>query len=74
MSDILDELEAVVYEEGWDYLDIHNPELADKIKRAVAAGKQPDEIRSRFLRSAGDHRIELAKRVENAARHLWSLK
>lgn len=74
MSDILEELDAVVFEDAWNYLDIHNPELADKIKRAVHAGKQPDEIKSRFFRSAGDHRIEMAKRVENAARHLWSEK
>lgn len=74
MSDILEEIDATVWAEAWLYLDLEDPALADKIKRAVAAGKQPEEIRSRYLRIAGDSRSAKARRVENAAKYLWSLK
>lgn len=70
MSDILDELDAVVDEEAWEYLDVHYPALADKIRKAIQAGIKPEDMRSRFLRRAGEHRTELGRRVENAARHL----
>lgn len=74
MSDILEEIDAPVYREAWEFVDDEDPSLAEAIKRAVAAGKQPDEIRKRYLRTAGDSRSAKAKRVENAARYLWSLK
>lgn len=74
MSDIFEEIDASIFIEAWEFLDIEDPSLADKIKRAVQAGKQPEEIRSRYLRTAGDSRSAKAKRVENAARYQWSLK
>lgn len=74
MNDILSDIDAAVYQEAWEYLDVEDPSLADKIKKAVAAGCLPEEIRSRYLRTAGDSRSAKAKRVENAARFLWAEK
>ena len=74
MSDILEEIDGSIFHEAWQYLDLEDPVLADKIKRAVKEGKLPDEIRSRYLRTAGDSRSAKGKRVENAAHYQWSLK
>lgn len=74
MSDVLEEFDEVVYEEAWEYLYVHNPLMADKIRKAVNAGKKPEELRSRYLRNAGEHRVERACLIENAARHLQQQK
>jgi len=39
---------------------------------AVTAGYTPEEIYRHWLKEAGYHRQELAKRCENAAKHILS--
>lgn len=74
MSAELDEFDNRIYEEAFEFLDTYDPGLAATVKKAVAANVSPDALRKRWLRSAGQHRIEMAQRIENAAKYLHSLK
>lgn len=70
MSDTFAEFDATIDSDAWEYLNDNYPALADTVRKAVERGATPEQLRTRWLRRAGEHRIELARRVENAARHL----
>lgn len=74
MSDAIDEFELAVLAEAWDYLQTDDLAFALKVEKAVKAGATPEQLSRRFLGIAGEHRGARAKRIENAARYLWSQK
>ena len=74
MSDIYADFDTVIYAESWQFLSDNYPTLAASVKRAVDKGATPDGLRSRWLQNAGEHRIELATRIENSAKYLHGLK
>lgn len=74
MSDILEDFDAAIYLEAWEYLQQENLGFALKLEKAVKAGASPEQLCRRFLGTAGEHRGARAKRIENAARYLQSTK
>lgn len=70
MSDILDDFDMAILEEAWDFLQRENIAFALKLEKAVKAGATPDQLKRRFLGTAGEHRGPRATRIENAAKYL----
>lgn len=70
MSDKYQELDRVLDEESWEWLSDNCPPLAESVRKAVAGGVTPEQIRARVLQRLGTHRMPLAQRCEAAARHL----
>lgn len=70
MSDKYEDLDFILDEESWDWLDRTYPEVATIVQRLVTRGLPPEEIGKRVIRRAGEHRAAFAKRCELAARHL----
>lgn len=66
-------LEAIDWD-GWDYLNTHAPRYLVAVEGELRLGKTPEQIGSVVRRHAGSHREELAKRCEQAARHLLRVK
>lgn len=62
-------LNPAIWKDAYDYLEQHDEEILFAVIEAVDKGFTPEEIYYHWLREAGWHRIELAKRSENAARH-----
>lgn len=71
MSDAFAELDVALDEESWEWLDLEHPEVATKVKKLVANGVSPSEVKTRVLKRIGSHRLKFAARCENAARYLW---
>lgn len=69
MNDLFIELDATVDADAYEYLQDNYPALLESVKAAVKRGATPAQIRSRMLERAGQHRIEIATRCENAARY-----
>ncbi len=74
MSDKFADLDRVLDEESWNYLNDNYPDLAITVQRSVGKGLTPEEISRRVVQRVGAHRLPLAQRTESAARHLWTLK
>lgn len=74
MSRVVDEFELAILEEAWRFLQTDNIEFAIKLEKAVKAGKTPEQLCNQFLATAGEHRGARAKRIENAARYLETMK
>lgn len=74
MSDKYQELDNVLDEESWDFLNDNYPALALTVQKAVDKGVSAEEIKRRVVERIGAHRLPLAQRCESAARYLWSLK
>lgn len=70
MSDAYLELDRVLDQESWDYLNDNYPLLAASIQSSVRQGKSPSDIKRRVVERLGAHREALAKRCEVAARYL----
>lgn len=70
MKDNFTDLDLALDEESWDWLNLEHPEIATKVKAAVANGASPEEVKNRVLKRAGTHRVKFAARCENAARYL----
>lgn len=70
MSDKYLELDSVLDEESWDWLNDNFPPLAISVSRAVEKGLTPEEIKRRVIQRLGAHREALAQRCELAAKHL----
>jgi hypothetical protein len=70
VSDPYEELDQILDEESWEWLDRTAPEIAIIVQRLVKRGLPPEEIGKRVTRRAGEHRAAFAKRCELAARHL----
>jgi hypothetical protein len=70
MSDKYIDLDRVLDEESWDFLNTNYPSLAMAVQRAVEQGMTPEIIRQRIVHRLGAHREALAQRCELAARHL----
>ena len=71
MNDTLfDSLGAELDRESWDYLQENYPSIADAIQSIARKGATPDQFRAYVIRYYGINRIELAKRIESAVRHL----
>lgn len=70
MSDKFEELDFILDEESWEWLDRTHPDVASTVQRLVGRGLSPEEIGKRVMRRAGEHRLPFAKRCELAARHL----
>lgn len=64
------QLDPVIYEEAYNWLLQYQEDVLSAVDSAVVAGYTPDEIYQHWLREAGYHRIELAKRCKNAAKHI----
>lgn len=63
-----------IWQDAYEWLIDNNKEdFLNGVENAVDQGFTPDEIYRHILREAGLHRIELAKRCQNAARHVMSL-
>ena len=60
----------VLDRDSYIWLQHNHPDLCDAVENSVAAGATPAELR-RFVYGQ-TYRIEIAKRVEQAARHLAS--
>ncbi len=65
-------LHPVIHEDAYDYLFRNNPEVLIAVEEAVEDGFSPKEIYYDWIREAGDNRGDLAKRCENAAKHIMS--
>jgi hypothetical protein len=63
-------LNPSIWQDAYDYLALHNEDFLNGVENAVAQGFTPDEIYRHVLREAGIHRLEMAKRCQNAARHI----
>lgn len=74
MSDRYLELDRVLDEESWEWLNDNVPPLATSVQKAVAAGISAQDIKRRVLERLGTHRMPLAQRCEAASRHLWAMK
>jgi len=74
MSRVIDDFELAILEEAWRFLQTDNIEFAIKLEKAVKAGKTPEQLCNQFLATAGEHRGARAKRIENAARYLETMK
>lgn len=70
MSDKYQELDSVLDEESWDFLNDNYPPLALSVQKAVDKGLTPEEIKRRVVERIGAHRLPLAQRCEAAARYL----
>lgn len=67
-------LDAVIHQEAYDWLLQYQEDILGAVETAIDQGFTPDEIYQHWLREAGWHRIELAKRCKNAAKHILRLK
>lgn len=74
MSRPIDDFELAILEEAWEFLKADNLTFALKVEKAVKAGKTPEQLCNQFLATAGEHRGARAKRIENAARYLETMK
>lgn len=70
MSDPYEELDQIIDEESWEWLDRTLPEVAAVVQRLVNKGLPAEEIGKRAARRAGENRSAFAKRCELAAKHL----
>jgi len=61
-------LETVLDRDSYDWLVNNWPDLADVVEAEIAKGTTPAELRRRVIRHTW--RYDLARRVEQAARHL----
>lgn len=65
-----DPLMAVIDRDGYEYLEVQQPEYLQAVNQELQAGNTPDEIRRKVLRLAGPDRQALAMRCCQAARHM----
>ena len=63
-------LNPAIWQDAYEYLAAHNEDYLNGVENAIAQGFTPEEIYRHILREAGYHRQEMAKRCENAARHI----
>ena len=63
-------MNPVIQKDAYDFLFNHYEEVLEAVEESIEQGYRPEEIYQHWLREAGFHRIELAKRCENAARYL----
>jgi len=68
------QLDPVIWEEAYNWLLQYQEEILAAVESAIDANFTPDEIYQHWLREAGYHRIELAKRCKNAAKHILRVK
>ena len=62
------DLDAAIDAEAWQWLQEAAPVYADAVTAEVKRGREPGDIRRRFMRLT--QRPALALRLEQAARHL----
>jgi hypothetical protein len=60
--------------DAYNWLEAHHPDYLNAVEQAVSLGAQPDRIRRFMIAYAGDHRAEMAKRLELAASHVKYLQ
>ena len=65
-------MNPAIWHDAYDYLAEHNEEWLNGVETSVGQGYTPEEIHRHVMREAGMHRLEIAKRCENAARHIIS--
>lgn len=70
MTNEYTDLDRVLDEESWDYLNDNYPALAISVQTEVGKGNSPEAIKRRVIGRIGAHREPLAQRCENAARYL----
>lgn len=63
-------LDPMIWEDAYYYLADYHEDFLNGVEEAVSKGFTPDEIYRHVLREAGVHRIEIAKRCQNAARYI----
>ena len=68
----VDPLNPSIWQDAYEYLALHNEDFLNGVENAVVQGFTPDEIYRHVLREAGIHRSEMAKRCQNAARHIMN--
>jgi len=74
MSDKFIDLDRVLDEESWDWLNDNYPALAITVAKSVQNGMSAEDIKRRVVERVGAHRLPLAQRCESASRHLWATK
>lgn len=74
MSDKYAELDDVLDEESWDFLNDNYPALAISVQKMVDRSISAADIKRRVIQRVGAHREPLAARCENAARYLEGTK
>jgi len=74
-EEVVEEFDADLYRDAWDWLDVNHPRLADKMKLLLRYGWSPERVYSHVVRRLGADRDGLAKRCENSLRYLmWEQK
>lgn len=68
MNNPFDELSQALDADSWNWLSENAPDIARGVAVAVSRQQQPDDVRRFVVIHCG--RGELAKRCEQAARHL----
>lgn len=68
MTNPFDELSAALDADSWNWLSENAPDVARGVMVAVQRKQQPDDVRRFVIIHCG--RPELARRCEQAARHL----
>ena len=64
-------LNPSIWQDAYQWLiDNNREDFINGVENAVDQGFTPDEIYRHILREAGHHRMELAKRCQNAARYI----
>ncbi len=74
MSDKFAELANELDRESYSWLVDNHAGIATAIEAAVQRGATPEAVRRLVIERCGYNRIELARRCENAARFLDSVK
>lgn len=64
----MDRLGKALDRESYEWLASHAPDILEAVEAEVNAGRTPEQIRIFVIRATG--RIELAMRVEQAARYV----
>lgn len=60
--------------DAFSWLEAHHPAYLNALEQSVALGAQPEHIRRFMIQYAGEHRAEMAKRLELAAVHVQRLQ
>lgn len=60
--------------DAYNWLESNHPEYVNALEEAVGQGAEPDRIRRFMIQYAGEHRAEMAKRLELAARHIKKIQ
>lgn len=63
-------LQMAIDLDAYEYLADNAESYLAAVEQCLAAGMSPEEIRRYFMRQAGPDRVQMAYRLEQAARHI----